>query len=1700
MKEYESKSFEELRLEDYQLNRKGPQTQTQTTGIFGALGTLNTVQPQTNIFSSNTAATTGGTTAFGQFGQNTMTTTTAAPCLFGAQAKPGGLFGTTTAAPATTGFGLGGATTGFQFNPTSQPQQQQSIFGANNTATTTPTTTAAPFSFMPQQQQQPLNVWGQKQSFAPTTTAAPAFNTGMFGGTSATATTAANKPLFGTGTSFFGSGTGAATAPQQQVTFGATSIFSNNTANQQQQQQAKPFSFPSITPQPTATTTTAAQPLFGGFSTGFGTNPLTSTATTTAPTTNLFGASTTFGAGTGTAAPAAPFSFSMANQTVGGTPTPNFGFGTAGFGANTANSSNVSLFSSATSPAPSAFNTGGFGFGLQQQQPVQPQQQCQFIPQQQYSPGFLGFATTLCKDNPIFYNYISNSKLEDMTRPTSPLAIRQYMMDYHRKSRRSPAHSTLNLNSSLNNNAAWKRLNNVAPPRRNGTASICKFAIFDGFDDGEESGYGVNVLVPKKANHWKRLILNSAPTTPASADGSKPSPEKSSPFSKSLNLSASPGSRWLKSGGLVKQRTRLNLNTLEAEVECGTEEGGGGDAQTGGLGRGSFSKLEQDLNKSLTQIEAHRKSSSPSFRIRQIVDEPAKTAALVGAGDAVPFSKVNGESENSSSLLAEAIKEAENTTTTSTSTPLSPHRCCGVVCTRPGYYVNPPIDELDKMVDGYGNCYVKGFEVGRHNFGKIKFSLPVNVVGVNVDEIVFFRHKEVVVYPDDEKKPPLYEGLNVPAEIELQRVWPVDKATNGPIRCLKKIGELKYVEKLRKACLRLEADFISYDDQDCVWRFRVAHFSKYSCDLEEENGEDEQDVMAEKMVAQHLDKSTTPKAQQPQQLFQLPSTGLGGIPFSQQQKQMAAIARHIVGPGGDASSVPVPAAVEMVNSSFFDDGCDLEKPTLLKSVISLDEEMESLFSQHFLPTPPKKLRGQSKSALASFSAARQHKKPLASSTKIWSELEMELEPSMPQLQRLEGRLIRDVHMDQDKEDQLKSSSQFQSFPPPQQIIMHVVKPVEFLSVKEPIALQEDVFGRLRRINNVSQRGCPRVCFLPSGQFLSINQSTGSSGFSAQVKVSQFTSYADKQESAILSGPYRALLQNQLENRLRMRQSVLFKEHIQSIQTQIGLSVFPQIRDELEQEQALWKLCDILWPEQESHKEGTKVDDGILLTQRANMCNWLREYAPILFGDGYDAVDRSVLGLLKKGVVEEACKEAMSQGNLILATLLASDPHFLIQIEQYHYIFEEGMMEPTTSDIFTLVSGSLVALSELTSENVGRMSTHEWFQYFALYLWYNGPAKTSLAIPLDKAIREYEEMMKNIIKMEDEDSETILIPSTETSSIANLCMHLLKMYSCTGYPMHLILSPRTWTSDYLDYKLVWFLMCDLEEIDYQAEEQTHFELCISFAGQLEAIGLWKWAAFVLRNMDVEPDEHGDESEQVKAYGRQRDSLVRRLLERNLSDVDEEAERFLVYRLGVDEKLIFSIKSWKSGIAYERIWYLGKMGEWQKSFEALINSLLDGNGGLALIAETSASTQLARNVMEHLDACSPRTHGDWDVHGGMLYNYLKFKWAQGAKSTASGGKKEEEELAEVVSTFIQSLIKFQPSTPSQSPLLLEMAISAQKVIQLLFVSSELGNVGKGKLYESLQQFLNIPVPSEYFEGLRSFINRHFNCLNYIFIGEL
>lgn len=85
---------------------------------------------------------------------------------------------------------------------------------------------------------------------------------------------------------------------------------------------------------------------------------------------------------------------------------------------------------------------------------------------------------------------------------------------------------------------------------------------------------------------------------------------------------------------------------------------------------------------------------------------------------------------------------------------------CSIVCTRPEYYTLPTLEELPQYLDD-GTCIVKGFTVGRKGYGNVYFPNEMDIFGLNVDELVHFRYREINVYPDDSKKPPIGQVRNV---------------------------------------------------------------------------------------------------------------------------------------------------------------------------------------------------------------------------------------------------------------------------------------------------------------------------------------------------------------------------------------------------------------------------------------------------------------------------------------------------------------------------------------------------------------------------------------------------------------------------------------------------------------------------------------------------------------------------------------------------------------------------------------------------------------------------------------------------------------------------------------------------------------------------------------------------------------------------
>lgn len=115
---------------------------------------------------------------------------------------------------------------------------------------------------------------------------------------------------------------------------------------------------------------------------------------------------------------------------------------------------------------------------------------------------------------------------------------------------------------------------------------------------------------------------------------------------------------------------------------------------------------------------------------------------------------------------------------------------------------------------------------------------------------VHFRNKEVIIYPDDDNKPPIGHGLNRDAQVTLDQVWPVDKTKHEAIKDPQRLIEVDWEGKLRRVCDKNSTRFIEYRPETGSWVFRVKHFSKYGLnDSDEEDEELPTDPKKAKMVA-----------------------------------------------------------------------------------------------------------------------------------------------------------------------------------------------------------------------------------------------------------------------------------------------------------------------------------------------------------------------------------------------------------------------------------------------------------------------------------------------------------------------------------------------------------------------------------------------------------------------------------------------------------------------------------------------------------------------------------------------------------------------------------------------------------------------------------------------------------------------------------
>ncbi|QLQ77912.1 hypothetical protein HG537_0A01590 [Torulaspora globosa] len=164
-----------------------------------------------------------------------------------------------------------------------------------------------------------------------------------------------------------------------------------------------------------------------------------------------------------------------------------------------------------------------------------------------------------------------------------------------------------------------------------------------------------------------------------------------------------------------------------------------------------------------------------------------------------------------------------------------------------GYWCSPSPEQLANLTEEQLTA-VPNFLIGRKGYGSITFQYDVDLSGFanNIETelfgkvVIFNSNKTVEVYADESKKPPIGCGLNVPAIVTLNNVYPIDKKSKKELRDEANSNEVQVLVRRLKNLRNM--DFISYNPFGGVWTFKVNHFSIWGLTNEEDAEIDEQEV------------------------------------------------------------------------------------------------------------------------------------------------------------------------------------------------------------------------------------------------------------------------------------------------------------------------------------------------------------------------------------------------------------------------------------------------------------------------------------------------------------------------------------------------------------------------------------------------------------------------------------------------------------------------------------------------------------------------------------------------------------------------------------------------------------------------------------------------------------------------------------------
>lgn len=130
------------------------------------------------------------------------------------------------------------------------------------------------------------------------------------------------------------------------------------------------------------------------------------------------------------------------------------------------------------------------------------------------------------------------------------------------------------------------------------------------------------------------------------------------------------------------------------------------------------------------------------------------------------------------------------------------------------YFTVPSIRRLQRM-SAKELSQVPRFVIGRAGVGEIAFLYPVDLRGAELDSIVSIKHGNISVYPSNPVSPGA--GLNQPALLTFKKIFPRGGKSSRTQRAA-------FTAVLLRACVRIGATFVHYDEDEGVWIVKTDAF------------------------------------------------------------------------------------------------------------------------------------------------------------------------------------------------------------------------------------------------------------------------------------------------------------------------------------------------------------------------------------------------------------------------------------------------------------------------------------------------------------------------------------------------------------------------------------------------------------------------------------------------------------------------------------------------------------------------------------------------------------------------------------------------------------------------------------------------------------------------------------------------------------